>query len=72
MKKKEKKKLTIDEYINIGKGNIITYIIVTIILLAISLYVGMKYNFYVHLLFIGLIMIIRVCERIDTLLTLKK
>lgn len=72
MKKKEKKKLTIDEYIDIGKSDITLYVIITIILLAISLYFGIKYNFYFHLLFIGLIMIGRICERIDTLLTLKK
>ena len=72
MKKKEKKKLTIDEYIDISKGDITVYVIVTIILLAISLWFGIKYNFYFHLLFIGLIMIGRVSERIDTLLTLKK
>lgn len=72
MKKKEKKKLTIDEYIDIGKGDITVYAFVTIILLAISLWFGIKYNFYFHLLFIGLIMIGRVSERIDTLLTLKK
>ena len=72
MKKKEKKKLTIDEYIDIGKGDITVYVFVTIILLAISLWFGIKYNFYFHLLFIGLIMIGRVSERIDTLFTLKK
>ena len=72
MKKKEKKKLTIDEYIDIGKGDITVYVAVTIILLAISLWFGIKYNFYFHLLFIGLIMIGRVSERIDTLFTLKK
>lgn len=72
MKKREKKKLTIDEYIDIGKSDITLYVFITIILLAISLYFGIKYNFYFHLLFIGLIMIIRICERIDTLLTLKK
>ena len=72
MAKREKKKLTIDEYIEIGKGDITVYIIVTIILLAVSLYFGIKYNFYIHLLFIGLIMIGRIWERIDTLLTLRK
>ena len=72
MKKKEKKKLTLDEYIEIGKGDIIVYVIVTIILLAISLYVGIKYNFYFHIIFIGILMIERIVERIDTLLTLKK
>lgn len=72
MSKREKKKLTIDEYIDIGKGDITVYVVVTIILLAISLWFGIKYNFYFHLLFIGLIMIGRVSERIDTLLTLKK
>lgn len=72
MKKKEKKKLTIDEYIDIGKSDITLYVIITIILLAMSLYFCIKYNFYFHLLFIGLIMIGRICERIDTLLTLKK
>lgn len=72
MKKKEKKKLTIDDYIDIGKGDITVYVAVTIILLAISLWFGIKHNFYFHLLFIGLIMIGRVSERIDTLFTLKK
>lgn len=72
MKKKEKKKLTIDEYIDIGKGDISVYVIITIILLVISLYFGIKYNFYFHLLFIGLIMIGRIGERVDTFLTLKK
>lgn len=72
MAKREKKKLTIDEYIEIGKGDITVYIIVTIILLGVSLYFGIKYNFYIHLLFIGLIMIGRILERIDTLLTLRK
>lgn len=72
MAKREKKKLTIDEYIEIGKGDITVYIIVSIILLAVSLYFGIKYNFYIHLLFIGLIMIGRIWERIDTLLTLRK
>lgn len=72
MRKKEKKKLTIDDYIDIGKGDITVYVAVTIILLAISLWFGIKYNFYFHLLFIGLIMIGRVSERIDTLFTLKK
>lgn len=72
MKKKEKKKLTLDEYIEIGKGDIIVYVIVTIILLAISLYVGIKYNFYFYIIFIGILMIGRIVERIDTLLTLKK
>lgn len=72
MKKKEKQQLTIDEYIDIGKGDITLYVTIAIILLAISLYFGIKYNFYFHLLFIGLIMIGRICERIDTLLTLKE
>ena len=54
------------------KFDITVYIIVTIILLAVSLYFGIKYNFYIHLLFIGLIMIGRIWERIDTLLTLRK
>ena len=31
MKKKEKKKLTLDEYIDIGKGDITVYIILLII-----------------------------------------
>ena len=72
MKKKEKKKLTIDEYIEIGKGDISVYIIVTIILLSISLYIGIKYNVYYHMIFIGILMVGRIAERIDTLLTLKK
>ena len=72
MKKKEKKKLNIDEYIDIGKGDIFVYMIVTIILLVISLYIGIKYNFYYHIIFIVLLMGGRTAERIDTLFTLKK
>ena len=72
MKKKEKKKLTIDEYIDISKGDISVYVIVTIILLVISLYIGIKYNFYYHMIFVGLLMVGRIAERIDTFLTLKK
>ena len=72
MKKKEKKKLTIDEYIEIGKCDISVYIIVTIILLSISLYIGIKYNFYYHMIIVGILMVGRIAERIDTLLTLKK
>lgn len=71
MKKKEKKK-TIDEYIDTGKWDILVYVIVTIILLAISLYIGSKYNFYYHVIFVGILMIGRIAERIDTLFTLKK
>lgn len=72
MNKKEKKKLNIDEYIDIGKGDIFVYMIVTIILLVISLYIGIKYNFYYHIIFIVLLMGGRTAERIDTLCTLKK
>lgn len=72
MTKRKSNKLTIDEYINIAKDDIIVYAVVTIILLAISLYFGIKYNFYFYLLFVGLIMIDRIYERIDTLLNLKK
>lgn len=72
MKKKEKKKLTIDEYIDIGKGDIIVYIIVTVILCTISLYIGIKYNVYILLLLVAIITIGRTVERIDTLITLKK
>lgn len=70
MKKKEK--LTIDKYIDIGKSDILVYIIVTIILLAISLYTGIKYNFYGDMIFVGIIMIGRIVERINTLFNLKK
>lgn len=49
MKKNEKKKLTLDEYIDIGKGDITVYVIVNIILLAMSLYGGIKYNFYYYM-----------------------
>ena len=72
MKKLKKKKLNIDEYIDIGKGDIFVYMIVTIILLVISLYIGIKYNFYYHIIFIFLLMGGRTAERIDTLCTLKK
>ena len=68
---KKKKKLTIDEYMNIGKNDIFVYIIITIILFLILLYIGYKSNFYYILLF-DLIMIIRIIERIDTYHTLKQ
>ena len=68
---KKKKKLTIDEYIDIGKNDIFVYIIITIILFLILLYIGYKSNFYYILLF-DLIMIIRIIERIDTYHTLKQ
>ncbi len=72
MKKKEKKKLTIGEYIDIAKWDIVIYVIVSVVLLLISLYIGIKYNFYYHLIFIGIIIVIKIRERIDTYFTLKK
>lgn len=72
MKNKEKKKLTLDEYIDIGKSDIIVYVSVTLILLIIFLYVGIKYNAYYYLFFVGLIMIGRSYERIETFVTLKQ
>lgn len=72
MKNKEKKKLTLDEYIDIGKSDIIVYICVTFILLTIFLYVGIKYNVYYYLFFVGLIVIGRSYERIETFVTLKQ
>ena len=71
-KKKGKKKLTIDEYIDIGRTDIMVYVCITIILLIISLYIGIKHNFYYHIIFIGTLMILRIAERIGTLLTLVK
>ena len=72
MKKKEKRKLTIDEYIDIAKWDIVIYVIVSVIVLLISLYIGVKYNFYYHLIFIGIIIVIKIGERINTYITLKK
>ena len=72
MKKKEKKKLTIDEYIDIAKWDIVIYVIVSVIVLLISLYIGIKYNFYYHLIFIGIMIIVKIGERIDTYFALKK
>ena len=72
MKKKEKKKLTIDECIDIAKWNIVIYVIVSVIVLLISLYIGVKYNFYYHLIFIGIIIVIKIGERINTYITLKE
>ena len=72
MKKKEKKKLTIDEYIDIAKWDIVIYVVVSVIILLISLYIGVKYNFYYHLIFIGIIIVIKIGERINTYITLKK
>lgn len=72
MKNKEKKKLILDEYIDIGKSDIIVYVSVTLILLIIFLYVGIKYNVYYYLFFVGLIIIGRSYERIETFVTLKQ
>lgn len=72
MKNKEKKKLTLDEYIDIGKSDIIVYVSVTLILLIIFLYIGIKYNVYYYLFFVGLIVIGRSYERIETFVTLKQ
>ena len=72
MKKKEKKKLTINKYIDIAKWDIVIYVIVSVIVLLISLYIGVKYNFYYHLIFIGIIIVIKIGERINTYITLKK
>lgn len=72
MKQKIENKATIDKYINISKEDLCIYVIITTILLIISLYIGIKYNFYYHIIFIGLLMIGRIAERIDTLLTLIK
>lgn len=69
---KNKKKLTLDEYIVIGKNDIIVYVSITFILLIALLYVGIKYNIYYYLFFIGIIMVGRVYERIDTFVTLKQ
>lgn len=72
MKNKEKKKLTLDEYIDIGKSDIVVYLCVTLNLLIIFLYVGIKYNVYYYLFFVGLIIIGRSYERIETFVTLKQ
>lgn len=66
-----KKKLTIDKYIEIGKSDISVYSIITIILLSISLYISVRYNFYGYLIFIGFMMVSRTMERIETYFTLK-
>ena len=44
----------------------------TFILLTIFLYVGIKYNVYYYLFFVGLIIIGRTYERIETFVTLKQ
>ena len=67
-----KKKLTINEYIDIAKWNIVIYVIVSVIVLLIFLYIGIKYNFYYHLIFIGIMIIVKIGERIDTYFALKK
>lgn len=72
MKNREKKKLTLDEYIDIGKSDIIVYVCVTFILLTIFFYVGIKYNVYYYLIFVGLIIIGRTYERIETFVTLNE
>jgi hypothetical protein len=68
---KKKKKLSIDEYIEISKGDIYVYIIITIILFLILLYISYKKDSYYILLF-ELVMLIQSIERIETYYTLKK
>lgn len=71
MKRKEQSKLTIDQYLNISKSDVIVYVIITIIVFFVLLYISYKNNFY-YLLLLDIIMIGKILERIETCYTLKK
>ncbi len=60
-----KKKLKLDDYISIAKSDINTYVIFTVIIFGVLLFIGYKVSFY-YILFFDIIMVIRVIERIDT------
>lgn len=65
-----KKELKLDDYISIAKSDINTYIIATVIIFGVLLFIGYKVDFY-YILFFDLIMIFRVLERISTFNNLK-
>ena len=65
-----KKELRLDDYISIAKSDINTYIIATVIIFGVLLFIGYKVDFY-YILFFDLIMIFRILERISTYNNLK-
>lgn len=65
-----KKEINLDDYISITKSDINTYIIATVIIFVVLLFIGYKVDFY-YILFFDLIMILRVIERISTFNNLK-
>lgn len=65
-----KKDLKLDDYISTAKSDVITYIIATLLIFGILLFIGYKVNFY-YILLLGLIMPFRVYERISTYSNLK-
>ncbi len=71
MSKKEKKKLSLNEYIDIGKGEIYAYILVTICLFLILLYFGYRVDFY-YVTLLDVIVFLRVFEKIGVYHNLNK
>lgn len=69
LKKKENYK-TLDEYIEIAKGEISAYVLVTVVLTIVLTYVGYRLNFY-YVLFFALMVLIRIPEKIEVLNNLK-
>ena len=65
-----KKDLKIDDYKSIAKSDINTYIVMTIVIFGILLFIGYKVDFY-YILFLGLIMPYRVLERINAYANIK-
>jgi len=65
-----KKDLKIDDYKSIAKSDISTYIVMTIVIFGILLFIGYKVDFY-YILFLGLIMPFRVLERINAYSNIK-
>lgn len=70
MLKKNENYKTLDEYIEIAKGEISAYVLITVVLTIILTYVGYRLNFY-YTLFFALIVLIRIPEKIEVLNNLK-
>ena len=69
--KKIVKNRTIDDYINIGKSDIVLYLIISLILLIFLLCISFKFNDY-FFLFFEIIMLLFFIGKIETYINLKK
>lgn len=69
--KKIVKNRTIDDYINIGKSDIVLYLIISLILLIFLLCISFKFNDY-FFLFFEIIMLLFFIGKLETYINLKK